>query len=136
MKFEKEGVTYSINVIQGDSKGNKAVNNSHLTDETLELIRNKEGAKEVLTDHFLNGYAKGVAVTFPSAPTDIGGATKNIDIYLNNKSFSRIALISLVTPIPPPLLTKKSCLRNSSNSFSTFSLIICKGICPGPSIMT
>ena len=84
MKFEKQGVTYSINVIQGDSKGNKAVNNSHLTDETLELIRNKEGAKEVLTDHFLNGYAKGVAVTFPSAPTDIGGATKNIDIYLNN----------------------------------------------------
>ena len=84
MKFEKQGVTYSINVIQGDSKGNKAVNNSHLTDETLELIRNKEGAKEILTDHFLNDYAKGVAVTFPSASTDTGGATKNIDIYLNN----------------------------------------------------
>ena len=84
IKFEKQGVNYSINVIQGDSKGNKAVNNSHLTDETLELIRNKEGAKEVLTDHFLNGHAKGVAVTFPSVPTDTGGATKNIDIYLNN----------------------------------------------------
>ena len=84
MKFEKEGVTYSINVIQGDSKGNKTVNNSHLTDETLELIRNKEGAKTVLTDHFLNGYAKGVAVNMSSVPTVTGGAKKDIDIYLNN----------------------------------------------------
>lgn len=84
MKFERQGVTYSINIIQGDSKGSKSVNNTHFTDETVNLIRNKVGARQVLIDHFLNGRAKGVALHKPSQPTDTGGATKNIDIYLNN----------------------------------------------------
>ena len=84
MKFERQGVTYSINVIQGDSKGNKAINRTHLTDETLDLIRNKSGARQILTDHFLNGESKGVALHKPSQPTDTGGATQDIDIYLNN----------------------------------------------------
>ena len=84
MKFERQGVTYSINIIQGDSKGSKSVNNTHFTDETVNLIRNKVGARQVLIDHFLNGRAKGVALHKPSQPTDTGGATQDIDIYLNN----------------------------------------------------